>query len=210
MRFASPAPSRTDGLALRIRGQLWLSPTLRSLQRPWRLLLRGKPAGRAGVCAWDIPGCARCGTGRIGEASHPGPRGPRKPRAGDLESRPVQSSTTLVYEERLWEDFVSWCRRRLSDSCLVFSPLSSSSCHGPPRLRKLLFFSWQDSLWVQTHDHCCPKARSREQAFPAPSLGNGDSLGSAGTSVHRCPCQNLCSKQSFFLPTAGACAAGPP
>ncbi|CAE7810168.1 unnamed protein product, partial [Symbiodinium sp. KB8] len=69
----------------------------------------------------DIPGCARCGTGRIGEASHPGPRGPRKPRAGDLESRPVQSSTTLVYEERLWEDFVSWCRRRLSDSCLVFS-----------------------------------------------------------------------------------------
>eukprot|EP00439_Symbiodinium_sp_Y106_P042431 s1427_g5.t1 len=69
----------------------------------------------------DIPGCARCICSRIGEASKPGPRRARRHREGDLESRPIQSSTTLIYEARLWDDFLAWCASRLSDSLLVLS-----------------------------------------------------------------------------------------
>ena len=69
----------------------------------------------------DIPGCARCAHGRIGEAAHPGPRRARQRREGDLQSRLLQSSATLAYEAQLWEDFVGWCSSRLSDCLLVFS-----------------------------------------------------------------------------------------
>ena len=69
----------------------------------------------------DIPGCARAAHSRIGEAAHPGPRRPAVQREGDLDSRPVQSSATLAYEAKLWEDFVSWCSSCLSDCLLVFS-----------------------------------------------------------------------------------------
>ena len=82
-------------------------------------------AREAGWCdskrALDIPGCARCSHCRIGEASQPGPRRARRPREGDLEYKPVQSSATLSYEAKLWEDFVLWCSSRFSDCLLVFS-----------------------------------------------------------------------------------------
>ena len=58
---------------------------------------------------------------RIGEAKNPGPRKKATFREGDLDSRLLQSSITLFYEDRLWEAFLTWCSRCLSDPFLVFS-----------------------------------------------------------------------------------------
>ena len=69
----------------------------------------------------QLGACARCGDGRIGEARNPGPRrGPRE-RQGDLEERPLQTATTLRYEDQLWEAFLGWCLSCLSDPCRLFS-----------------------------------------------------------------------------------------
>ena len=74
---------------------------------------------RAKIITLSISGCARC-PARVGEATHPGPRRGRIPRAGDLEARPVQSAATLSFEAKLWDEFQVWCAACLSDSLSVF------------------------------------------------------------------------------------------
>eukprot|EP00439_Symbiodinium_sp_Y106_P018012 s7219_g2.t1 len=111
----------------RVPGRPGLSRT--SCAKPYpRGFSEALAAAAARACGWcsasgklTLSDCARCGTRRIGEATKPGPRRPPRFREGDLESRPLQSATTLLYEDRLWEDFVVWCSVCLSDPCLLFS-----------------------------------------------------------------------------------------
>ena len=95
---------------------------------PWTLVAQPYPRGfsrmlAAALCAevgWctpgklDISGCARTGTLRIGEASHPGPRR-HVPRDGTLESMPFQRAQTLAMEARLLQAFLQWCNSFFSD-----------------------------------------------------------------------------------------------
>lgn len=102
---------------------------------PWTLVAQPYPRGlcallAAAVCSevgWckpgrlNIAGCARAGSLRIGEASHPGPRY-RVPRDGTLENMPMQRAQTLAMEARLLEEFVTWCNSFFlhSDASSVF------------------------------------------------------------------------------------------
>ncbi|CAE7208910.1 unnamed protein product [Symbiodinium sp. CCMP2592] len=60
-------------------------------------------------------------SGRLGEASHPGPRRPLRPRDSTLglEDRPLQSANALELGRRGWERFLLWVEPSLSEPCLV-------------------------------------------------------------------------------------------
>eukprot|EP00435_Cladocopium_sp_Y103_P068061 s363_g31.t1 len=100
------------------------------LKIPWTSVAQPYPRGFSKVIAssilsatgWsaklDIAGCARCGSLRVGEASHPGPRQVRGGRNFSLEEAPVQSWTSLHVGERRWEMFLAWCRTFLSEDPL--------------------------------------------------------------------------------------------
>eukprot|EP00439_Symbiodinium_sp_Y106_P067917 s4869_g11.t1 len=84
-------------------------------------------ASAAKAAGWrDLKGklqaarCARCSHRRIGETRNPGPRRKVTFREADLESRPLQSAATLIYEDRLWLAFIAWCSTALSDAPLLF------------------------------------------------------------------------------------------
>ena len=140
----------------------------------------------------DIPGCARCICSRIGEASTPGPRLARRHRDGDLESRPIQSSTTLVYEARLWDDFLAWCASRLSDSLLVFSLCPVLVAMALRAYGNFCFFFWKDAVWFSPHDCGSATKGAGLQAFLASGLGDGYPLGSLGTSRSQVPGARTC------------------
>ncbi|CAE7270722.1 unnamed protein product [Symbiodinium sp. CCMP2592] len=59
-------------------------------------------------------------TARLGEASHPGPRGRRlfRDSAVGLEDRPLQSQAALLLGQKGWDAFLSWVQPSLSDPCL--------------------------------------------------------------------------------------------
>ena len=62
------------------------------------------------------PGCmAKCGEGRIGEASNPGPRQVRhQPRLGLLEAVPLVEAKTLALQDKIWSGFLRWIKDTLS------------------------------------------------------------------------------------------------
>ena len=65
----------------------------------------------------NIANCARCGSLRVGEASHPGPapRLPRNPRdAAELLGIPLVNIGTLRLQERIWTAFENWLSENLS------------------------------------------------------------------------------------------------
>ena len=63
---------------------------------------------------FDIAGCAKCGSLRIGEADNPGPRGARPVRNFSLEEAPVQTWATLRLGDQRWDLFISWCESYVS------------------------------------------------------------------------------------------------
>eukprot|EP00438_Fugacium_kawagutii_P021961 Skav208057 [mRNA] locus=scaffold1124:175499:180298:- [translate_table: standard] len=67
-------------------------------------------------CKLNIGGCARCGEGRIGEASHPGPRRPQhQPRdAGLLHGVSLVEPTTSALQSRIYKSFEEWLHSSLS------------------------------------------------------------------------------------------------
>ena len=77
-------------------------------------------AGWAPGSKLNVAGCARIGTLRAGEASHPGP--PKRARSGhnrgSLQDMPILSSQTLAMESRLLTMFIAWCGSEIrSMSC---------------------------------------------------------------------------------------------
>ena len=66
----------------------------------------------------NIAGCCRCGSLRVGEASHPGPRKRQTERKDTLENMPLLLPATLALEKRLLEEFCSWCRREVKSMAL--------------------------------------------------------------------------------------------
>lgn len=61
----------------------------------------------------NVSGCCRCGSMRIGEASHPGPMIGRHRDRPSLELLPGVSAETLAMESRLLDEFLEWCGRTL-------------------------------------------------------------------------------------------------
>ena len=57
---------------------------------------------------------AMAGSGRIGEASNPGPRRSRTGRIGVLEEVNLVEPRTLAIQTRVWNDFADWTNARLS------------------------------------------------------------------------------------------------
>ncbi len=77
-------------------------------------------AGWTSPARLNVAGCARIGTLRAGEASHPGPpkrsHGPQY--RGSLHDLPILSSQTLAMESRLLSSFIAWCGSEIkSMSC---------------------------------------------------------------------------------------------
>ena len=79
--------------------------------------------------------CARCASGRIGEASNPGPRVRRnQPREMDLEEVALVQPATSLLQTRIHERFCNWLMARLCPGTLLVcrgqpasaSPFSSS------------------------------------------------------------------------------------
>ncbi|CAE7891767.1 unnamed protein product, partial [Symbiodinium necroappetens] len=141
-RFASPSSTSVWRCDLCFFGTPWRKRTGRSsaYKQAWTALSQPYPRGfcdalaRAAARAegWadasgrlTLSSCARCGHMRIGEAKNPGPRHRLHARDGDLLTRPLQTQTTLVYESKLWDDFVGWCSSVVSDpqSCFSLFPL---------------------------------------------------------------------------------------
>ena len=64
---------------------------------------------------FDPAGVAKCGSGRIGEASNPGPRRPRQQqRLGVLEEVPLVEAKTRALQDKIWGGFVNWLKDTLS------------------------------------------------------------------------------------------------
>ena len=111
-----------------LRGQ---HPTLRI---PWTLVAQPYPRGFCQIiasaaldaCGWattrtgrfDIAGCAKCGSLRIGEATNPGPRRQPQIRGFSLEEAPVQTLATLRLGEQQWDKFLGWCCARMTSDPL--------------------------------------------------------------------------------------------
>ena len=103
---------------------------------PWTSCADTIPSGFAdalavGLCAaaqWtssrplDPAACAKLGSCcRVGEAKNPGPRRRASRRTGDLESRPLQSATSLFLGSSAWASFLRWVSPSLSvDPLSVF------------------------------------------------------------------------------------------
>ncbi|CAE7384983.1 unnamed protein product [Symbiodinium sp. KB8] len=103
---------------------------------PWTSVAQTVPAGFAdavalAACAsarWtsaralDPSACAKLGCScRVGEAKNPGPRRRSARPCGDLESRPLQSQSSLFLGDSAWNSFVYWVSCRLSvDPVSVF------------------------------------------------------------------------------------------
>ena len=109
---------------------------------PWTSVADTTPAGFADAlalavstsCGWsaarslDPSACAKLGCCcRVGEAKNPGPRRASRTllaarRSGDLESRPLQSDTSLRLGTWAWDAFLVWVSRSLSvDPLSVFA-----------------------------------------------------------------------------------------
>ncbi|CAE7334124.1 unnamed protein product [Symbiodinium microadriaticum] len=109
---------------------------------PWTSVADTTPAGFADAlalavstsCGWSAAGsldpsaCAKLGCCcRVGEAKNPGPRRASRTllaarRSGDLESRPLQSDTSLRLGTWAWDAFLVWVSRSLSvDPLSVFA-----------------------------------------------------------------------------------------
>ena len=131
--------------------------------------------------------CARCGHARIGEAKNPGPRRVLRGREGSLSARPLQTTTTLHYEARLWEEFLKWCSSSVSDpsSCFSLCPL----------LAAMALRAFGD--WCFTAGHTLSSYRHTIIAVQRRVLGSKPYLGVAWEMVsrwenleppfHRCP-----------------------
>ena len=103
---------------------------------PWTSVARTVPAGFADAVAlaacvsarWtsaralDPSACAKLGCScRVGESKNPGPRRRCARPDGDLESRPLQSQSSLFLGDSAWNSFLSWVSGRLSvDPVSVF------------------------------------------------------------------------------------------
>ncbi|CAE7507505.1 unnamed protein product [Symbiodinium necroappetens] len=147
----------------------------------------------------ELSDCARCGSRRIGEAKNPGPRRGPRARVGDLESRPLQTAATLRYEDRLWEDFVTWSSSCLSDPCLVFSLVPafcamalraySNDCFGRGKtlssFRHTIIAAQKRILGVKPFLSMAWEMVSRWEALEPP--------------VHRCPIPEPLVKSMVFL-----------
>ena len=99
----------------------WTSVAV-TLPAPYLETLALSLCARAGwTCArpLDSSACAKLGSCcRVGEAKNPGPRRPRgrplQPRCGDLESRPLQSDSSLRLGAWAWDTFLRWVSPSLS------------------------------------------------------------------------------------------------
>ena len=112
-----------------LRGQ---HPTLRI---PWTLVAQPYPRGFSRViasaaldaCGWakrgtgkfNIAGCARCSSMRIGEADHPGPRKIAHPRGFSLEEAPVQTWSSIRLGDQQWDRFLVWCYQYVESNVLA-------------------------------------------------------------------------------------------
>ena len=96
---------------------------------PWTAVAEPYPAGLCSVmgrainiaAGWssgrlDVGLCAKCLSGRIGEAQNPGPRRKKAPRPGSLVDMPLQTFQTLALGSREWDSFLLWCGRFLKSS----------------------------------------------------------------------------------------------
>eukprot|EP00438_Fugacium_kawagutii_P022352 Skav233118 [mRNA] locus=scaffold1342:395006:405928:- [translate_table: standard] len=99
-------------------------------QKSWTLVAQPYPSGvcEALACSllekakllkydqkFDPASCAKAGAGRIGEASHPGPRARRfGARSGVLEEVPLVEPKTLVLQDKVWGSFLGWLGSTLS------------------------------------------------------------------------------------------------
>ena len=81
----------------------------------------GKAAGltRSEISHLHIGACAKAGTGRIGEAAHPGPRravrAPRLRNPEDLQRAPLVGVGTRALQHRVWRNFEKWLGETFSD-----------------------------------------------------------------------------------------------
>eukprot|EP00438_Fugacium_kawagutii_P019953 Skav226916 [mRNA] locus=scaffold1147:36750:43108:+ [translate_table: standard] len=66
----------------------------------------------------NITACARCQHARIGEASNPGPRAPRRvPRdLQELEMLQLVEPVTMALQQRVWRDFEAWLEAKLTST----------------------------------------------------------------------------------------------
>eukprot|EP00435_Cladocopium_sp_Y103_P024002 s4132_g5.t2 len=139
-----------------LRGQ---HPTLK---RPWTAVAQPYPRGFAKMvaaavsdaCGWggpfDIAGCAKCSSLRIGEATNPGPRRPRQERAFSLEQAPVQTWTTINLGERRWALFLEWAAMYLSgDAVGLFLKVPLFLAHALRRYGDLDFMSGGSLLYYR-------------------------------------------------------------
>eukprot|EP00435_Cladocopium_sp_Y103_P055244 s81_g18.t1 len=139
-----------------LRGQ---HPTLK---RPWTAVAQPYPRGFAKMvaaavmdaCGWggpfDIAGCAKCGSLRIGEATNPGPRRPRQERVFSLEQAPVQTWTTINLGERRWVLFLEWAAMYLSgDAVGLFLKVPLFLAHALRRYGDLDFMSGGSLLYYR-------------------------------------------------------------
>ena len=139
-----------------LRGQ---HPTLK---KPWTAVAQPYPRGFAKMvaaaaldaCGWggpfDVAGCARCSSLRIGEAKNPGPRRPARSRAFSLEQAPVQTWASINLGERRWQLFLEWCRGFLSgDPVALFLMVPLFLAHAIRRYGDLDFMSGGSLLYFR-------------------------------------------------------------
>lgn len=65
----------------------------------------------------DVAACAKSLSARVGEASHPGPRGqPRQARPANLllDVQVVEAGTRKI-QGRVWDSFVEWLQHNFSE-----------------------------------------------------------------------------------------------
>eukprot|EP00435_Cladocopium_sp_Y103_P047846 s453_g14.t1 len=68
---------------------------------------------------FDPGACAKAGSGRVGEASNPGPRRPRgEMRTGLLSEVPLVEPRTLEIQDKVWRTFLEWMRKSLSSGAV--------------------------------------------------------------------------------------------
>ncbi len=80
---------------------------------------------------FDPADCAKCGSRRIGEASHPGPRRTRARGAASLDDIELVEPKTLLIQDKVWQSFLRWLTE-------LISPGAARSAMASPELLSLL------------------------------------------------------------------------
>ena len=142
----------------------------------------------------DLNRCAKFTGARIGEASHPGPRKPRRHRAPQLlVDIPVVAANTAKLREGIWARFRSWIHEGVDEGLWNGAPSSSLSCS---RVMAKCFTS--EELLYRNSANCWRMLNMSSLVYDT-AFGQRGTCCPSGRGLHLLNIGFLCRSQSSLL-----------